>query len=139
MTTYTSNVRPPVSAGDPLKRQSSQGEESTKRAEDVLELLGDEYARAVVTALLDGPQTGPEILEQVDASRATVYRRLNALERVGVVESGLRLDPDGHHPKEFHLALDCLEVSFDADGVDVHLDDGGGSDPRVAVRGNPSA
>lgn len=118
MTTETSTVpRSPDSSGGPWRRPADDRVPAT----DVLELLGDEYTRRILASLLERPRSGPALLERTDASRATVYRRLNALEDAGIVAAALRPDPDGHHRKEFRLAVERLDVRFDDDGISVRL------------------
>lgn len=82
-------------------------------ATELLSVIGDEYARAVLRALGDDALPAREITDRVDASRATVYRRLNRLKNIGVVETSMAHDPDGHHRKQFQLAVDGLWFEFD--------------------------
>lgn len=83
-----------------------------------LRLLDDEYAREILVALADTPMRGRDLIERCEMSRATVYRRLDRLEDAGLVTSQLRYDPDGHHRREFELALDSIELRVDEGGVD---------------------
>jgi DNA-binding transcriptional ArsR family regulator len=84
---------------------------------EVLSLLSDEYAREILNLLVDQPHSARELVNRLDMSRATVYRRLDDLESAGVVESSLCLDPDGHHRKCFSAAVDCLRLLFESDGL----------------------
>lgn len=77
-----------------------------------LDLLEDEHARDILVALTDGPQRGRDLVAACDASRPTVYRRVNRLEAAGLVTAGTCVDPDGHHCKEFRLVRDRLTVSI---------------------------
>lgn len=77
----------------------------------LLALVADEYARTVLTLLAERPATGRELADASGASRSTVYRRLDRLEDAGLVRTERRVDPDGHHCKEFHLARDRLWVA----------------------------
>jgi DNA-binding transcriptional ArsR family regulator len=87
-------------------------------AETLLALLGDEYTCCLLTALDEGPLPAADLVERCDMSRATVYRRLDRLEDAGLVDSHLRYDPDGHHRREFDLALEEVELHVDRGGVD---------------------
>lgn len=82
---------------------------------DVFALLDDEYARTLLAATSTEPMTPTELSQQCEMSRATVYRRLNALEECGLVTSELELDADGHHTKRYEAQLDELSVIL-ADG-----------------------
>jgi DNA-binding transcriptional ArsR family regulator len=87
-------------------------------ATELLSVVGDEHTRAVLRAVCDEALPAREITDRVDASRATVYRRLNRLEEAGLVETSTTYDVDGHHRTQFRLAVDSLRFEFD-DGVTV--------------------
>jgi DNA-binding HxlR family transcriptional regulator len=70
-----------------------------------LELLEDQYTQRILSALSDGPQAARELVDRSDASRSTVYRRLNALQRHGLVVTDMELHKDGHHRKRFEATL----------------------------------
>jgi len=98
---------------DPVVASTSDG------APVPLELLDDEYARSILRVLGDGPKRGRDLIDACDASRPTVYRRLDSLETAGLVRSETTLDPDGHHCKEFELARDTLAVTVEDGAVTV--------------------
>ncbi|CCC39786.1 ArsR/SmtB family transcription factor [Haloquadratum walsbyi] len=88
-----------------------------------LELVDDEFARTIIMTLCDGSKRGREIASICDASRPTIYRRLNRLESAGFVRTTQTIGPDGHECKEFELIRDRLTVSI-GDGsvvVQAHL------------------
>lgn len=66
-------------------------------AEEVLELLGDEYVRAILTATSDEPMSAKAISETCDMSLPTVYRRVDDLLEFDLVVEQTRIDRDGHH------------------------------------------
>ena len=82
---------------------------------DLLELLDDEYARAILEHTAEEARSARELVSTLSASRATVYRRLNRLEDAGLVEHRTRYDPDGHHRKTFRATLDSVTVSLDGE------------------------
>jgi predicted transcriptional regulator len=86
---------------------------------ELLSLLSDDNAREILTAITEEQLRAREIADRLDISRTTVYRRLNQLEAIGVVETSFSLDPDGHHCKQFHAALDQVVVSIGADRIAV--------------------
>jgi len=104
--------------------QTTGTETPTVAADRLLELLGDEYARNVLRAVTERPRTGKEIAEATDVSKPTAYRRLERLEAAGLVASTQRLDPNGHHCKQYHAVVEGLDFEFGADGVDVSVDTG---------------
>jgi DNA-binding transcriptional ArsR family regulator len=89
------------------------------QAEDVLELLGDEYTRRLLRAIVADPRTGGELVDATDMSKSTVYRRLERLEDAGLIEATQRIDPDGHHCKQFRAVVAAVDFEFDRDGVSV--------------------
>lgn len=88
-------------------------------ADDLLELLSDKYARAIIGEIATEQLPAREIARRLDISRTTVYRRLDSLESAGVVRTSMSFERDGHHRQLFALALDGVELAFDADGVAV--------------------
>jgi DNA-binding transcriptional ArsR family regulator len=88
-------------------------------SDELLAALGDDYARRIVTLLSDESLPAREIVERLEVSRPTVYRRLNRLQEIGVVSSSMDYDPDGHHRQRFGIAVDRVTLSFDDEGVAV--------------------
>lgn len=114
-------------SADPRRSSSDRQEERSDRvsdAEPLLELLGDEYTQRVLRAIGDESLTGSELIERAGVSKATAYRRLDDLQEAGIVESTMRIDPDGHHCEQYQLAVDNLSVSFGPDGFEVTIDHG---------------
>ena len=85
-------------------------------ADELLELLGDEYTYRVFETVVEQPRTGREIMDATGVSKATVYRRLEELEEAGLVESTLNIAEDGNHCKQFHAVVSSIQVRFDDDG-----------------------
>lgn len=100
-----------------VRKQSESGEEPVvSRSEGVpegLDLLADDYARSLLSALAAGPSRGRDLVAECEGSRATVYRRLDRLVEAGLVRTETTLDPDGHHCKEFRLARESLTVTVE--------------------------
>ena len=109
----TANLRPPTTATCRSDR-CDDAEETAVSFEELLELLGDEYACALVCALEEGPATAGELLDRCEMSRPTVYRRLNALTDAGIVDSQ---SSDGKQGTTYRLVVDCFEVRLQPDGV----------------------
>jgi DNA-binding transcriptional ArsR family regulator len=91
-------------------------------SEEYLELLGDDYTRRILNALIDEPRTGREIMDATDISKPTVYRRLQRLEDAGLVAAEQRIDLDGHHCKQFRAVVETIDFEFDENGIHVSLD-----------------
>jgi DNA-binding HxlR family transcriptional regulator len=81
--------------------------------EDVLELLDDDYARAILTATSAEPMSANTLSERCDASVTTIYRRLDRLQDCDLVEEQLQPQPDGNHYKVYASRLESFSVSFE--------------------------
>lgn len=90
-------------------------------AERILQLLADSYARQILQRLAESPQSAATLAEQLDCSRATVYRRLNRLEQVGLVTSDLMIDADGHHRRTYATCTEALTVSVCSEGIEAEI------------------
>ena len=79
----------------------------------LLDVLGDEYTRAALEAVLDRPRSGREVAAATDMSRPTAFRRLNTLVDLGLLETDQRIDPEaGHHHKEYRPVIDSFAVTI---------------------------
>jgi DNA-binding transcriptional ArsR family regulator len=113
-TNQSSMAAPPESPRDVY---SQADDTTTVESSELLELLGDEYARRVLRAVADDSRTGRELVDTTDMSKATVYRRLNRLEDAGLVETSQLVDPDGNHRKQFHAVVESVDFEFGCEGV----------------------
>jgi DNA-binding transcriptional ArsR family regulator len=83
--------------------------------EEVLELLGDEYVRAILTATSDEPMSAKAISEATGMSLPTVYRRVDDLLELDLVIEQTRVDVDGHHYTVYRPAIHRVTVDVDAE------------------------
>jgi predicted transcriptional regulator len=104
---------------EPWTGPGHDDQKATIDSEETLSMLGDDYAREILTVIKHDPLPAREIAERLDLSRATVYRRLNRLESAGVVRATMSYHPDGHHRKRFQADFDHLVLSIDAGDIDV--------------------
>jgi len=88
---------------------------------EVLSLLSDEYARRVLSKLVEEPLSAAELVDRLEMSRATVYRRLDRLEAAGVLESSMRIDLDGHHRQRYHVVVDRLQLQLGSGGLTLQV------------------
>jgi DNA-binding transcriptional ArsR family regulator len=97
----------------PARTGQADRDDTTHRPDSVLSLLDDEHVQSILAALRDGPRPAQDLVDSCEASRPTVYRRLDDLEDAGVVESRTALRPDGHHRKEFATAVESLSMELE--------------------------
>ncbi|WP_254272965.1 ArsR/SmtB family transcription factor [Haloarcula marina] len=83
--------------------------------DELLALVDDEYARTILAALTTEPMSVSELCRACEMSDPTAYRRLERLERAGLVTAEQTLDPDGHHYKQYVTTVEEVTVRF-ADG-----------------------
>jgi len=89
--------------------------------DEVFALLDDAYARSLLSATSHEPMTAPELSDQCEMSKSTVYRRLNKLEECGLVSAVHVPDPDGNQRKRYEAQLDELVVSLDEGEFELNL------------------
>ena len=80
---------------------------------DLFALLDDEYARAILAATSQRPMSAPTLAEVCDASRPTVYRRIERLKEHDLVSETVVLDgDDGHHRRVYEARFSGLSVTL---------------------------
>jgi DNA-binding transcriptional ArsR family regulator len=111
--------------------------------EGLLKALADEECRQILRELNQAPMSAPELVESRSIARSTVYRKLELLEQIGLVHTGIRLDTTGTHTTEYdttlsNLRIECAESGFEL--VVQHDGDDGetGSQDRLARLGSNS-
>jgi DNA-binding Lrp family transcriptional regulator len=94
------------------KHSTDRSEDAELTSGELLDLFGDEYTRRVYEAVAERPRSGRAVAETADVSRPTAYRRLNALEDVGLVRTEMVLSEDGHYREHFEAVAKSLSVSL---------------------------
>lgn len=86
---------------------------------DVISLLDDEYARAVLFLTYDQAWAADDLAERLDAAPSTVYDRLSQLTDHDLVVEQQQINLDGYHHKTYRARLDRVVVNLTADGFEV--------------------
>ncbi|SDN11583.1 Helix-turn-helix domain-containing protein [Halogranum gelatinilyticum] len=81
-------------------------------AAEVLRLLDDEYARAILTATSREPMSANDLTTAIDASPPTVYRRVDALMDAGLLDEELKYESSGHHYGVYRANVERVTVEF---------------------------
>jgi predicted transcriptional regulator len=89
---------------------------------DVFALLDDEYARAILGATNSTPMSARQLATQLDASRSTIYRRIDQLEALDLLAESTDIDADGHHRSVYEARLSRITVELDEDDFAVDID-----------------
>lgn len=90
-------------------------------AEALLGLLDADYTQTILEATRDEPRPARALADACDASRTTIYRRLNRLEDAGFVESHIAHDPDGHHRTVYEATLESVTLDVTDDGYAISV------------------
>ena len=85
-------------------------------------VLDDTATQEILTALGDGPKRGRELVQMCEASRATIYRRVDSLDSVGLISAEMTSDTNGPRCKEFRLVRDRLTVTIDEGTISLAID-----------------
>lgn len=88
---------------------------------ELLRLLNAEYTQSILEAIRLDAKPARAIAEEVGASRPTVYRRLNALDDAGLIDSDTAYDADGHHRTVFETTLEAVSVDLASDGFSMTI------------------
>lgn len=80
--------------------------------ETVVGLMDDDYARAILRETSVEALSAGELADRCDASRQTVYRRLDSLQEAGLVTEQTRPREDGHHDAVYAATLDRLSIEL---------------------------
>lgn len=75
-------------------------------------LLDDACARAILRATSQRAMSAPELVDACEASRATVYRRIDDLTRLGLLSESTEYDGDGNHRGTYAASLRSLSVEL---------------------------
>lgn len=89
--------------------------------EDLLDTMGDDYARQILAALSHEPRPAKELAEVCDISLPTVYRRLEQLEEQGLVTSHTETDDDGNEFQLYECNFESTVISLDDEEYDVRV------------------
>lgn len=90
--------------------------------EALLAAVEDDYSRAILDRISTEPLSAPELVEAIDASKPTVYRRLSTLEELDLVAAKVDPDKEGHHRKVYVVAVDAMHVKFETEGVTISVE-----------------
>lgn len=89
--------------------------------EEVLNAIGDPYARDVLAIIGRDSCSVNEISDRLEHSINTVYRRLNLLEEHGLVEARMEVEADGNHHQVFETTFDSVVISVEDEEYDVEI------------------
>lgn len=88
---------------------------------DVFDVFGDSLARRILVLASERPVSADDLAEQLDVSRPTIYRRVNALIDYDLLTEQQRLDADGNHYQTVETTLKQIAFEIEDGGYNVSL------------------
>ncbi|MFB6184787.1 MAG: helix-turn-helix domain-containing protein [Haloarculaceae archaeon] len=79
---------------------------------EVVDFLGDQHVRTILTATSADPLSARELSERCDLSVSAIYRRIERLQAANLLEEGTRPRRDGHHDTVYVAALETFELTI---------------------------
>lgn len=96
--------------------------ESEDTVEEVLDTLGDPYARTILAHICREPRSTEDLATALDYSVQTVDRRTDLLEKHGLISSYLRPSEDGNHTHVYKTAFESVRIALEEQAFDIHIE-----------------
>ncbi|MDL5360630.1 helix-turn-helix domain-containing protein [Halalkalicoccus sp. NIPERK01] len=109
--------------------ESSTNTATPTGCSDLLDALGDESARAIIRAGARGPVTIEDLLSACDVSRTTIYRRVNELVELGLLEESITFTEDRKRQRRFRTACNWISLHVGENGLEARLGSDGSLTP----------
>lgn len=87
----------------------------------VFDLFGDSVVRRILVVASDAPVSANELVDRLDVSPPTVYRRINELLEHEFLAERRRIDEDGNQYRVFETTLRRIEFRVEDGGYDVDI------------------
>lgn len=87
----------------------------------LLDTLGNPSARAVLTAATGEPATIDDLHESCEVSRTTIYRRVNELVDLGLLEESVTLTEGNQEQRRFRTTGSEITLQVGPDGFEAHV------------------
>jgi predicted transcriptional regulator len=87
----------------------------------IADLLADKYAKAILEEISSEPMTIPELTTHLDASRTTVYRRIQTLSELDLVESQIRPEPGGTDATAYAATLSEINIVLESGSFEAEV------------------
>ncbi|MFW5919711.1 MAG: ArsR/SmtB family transcription factor [Halanaeroarchaeum sp.] len=95
--------------------------EEDRTIEEILDTIGDEYAREILAAVSMKARSAKELGEELDLSLPTVYRRIEVLEEHDLITSRTLVADDGNHYQVYECNFDSTVIRLENDEYDVRI------------------
>lgn len=78
----------------------------------LLALLADEHVREILSATSRHPVSAEELESTCDPSLSTIYRKIDTLVELGILNKQFKVPMEGQHEQEFKSNIDTLEITY---------------------------
>lgn len=92
-----------------------------ENSESVLNELGDPRTRKLLAIIDENSRSVKELAEELDASKATIYRRLEILEEHELVLRNVTVSADGNHYTVYESNFIRASITVEDEGFDVRV------------------
>ncbi|XGI84050.1 ArsR/SmtB family transcription factor [Halorutilales archaeon Cl-col2-1] len=92
------------------------------RHEEVIDAVHNDHAREILVRASEEPVSASCLIEEMNASKPTVYRQLDDLENLGLVRSHKKPDPDGHHRDVYITAVEEVRIRIESGEYSVDVE-----------------
>ncbi len=101
---------------------NGQGFGQAKRLDaSILKMVGDDYARSIIIATIARPRSAAELSSMLKIPIATVYRKINELQRMGLlVREKSRFTEKSKLVDLYRSTVKSINVKIDSSGVKVN-------------------
>lgn len=93
-------------------RERRSGDDRPATA-DLLSVLADETCRRIVERTADGWHSVDDLVAACEASQSTVYRKVDELADIGVLDESTRIRSSGAHTTVYTCSITDVHVSLD--------------------------
>ncbi len=84
-------------------------------------IIEDDTARQILQATRTQPMSADRLSDCCGVSESTIYRRIEELRELDLIEARTKPDEDGHHYEEFSATLDRIVFNATDDGLEVEV------------------
>lgn len=88
---------------------------------DLFDVFGDPLARRILVLASERPVSADDLADQLDASRPTIYRRVNALIDYDLLRERQQIGRAGNHYQTFETTLRRVAFEIEDGGYDISL------------------
>lgn len=81
--------------------------------ENLFDVLGDSLSRQILILANDSPVSATKLVDELDVTPPTVYRRLDELDDYDLLKEHRQIDERGNHYRTFETSLSRVEFEIE--------------------------